>query len=318
MTEEHSSHPAETSSGVEPEPRRLNRYTELARARLEATRASAEARRDESRLVDTGLLLFERNRDLPATLLMGAVAARLVIFVVPLLVLQVFAIGLFADLAATSPQEAARQAGLAGLFAQAAEDTTTAGEGWRLAALLGTVFATLYAATGLGRLVRRIHAIVWRVPFTRAKRPWLIPVAVMGVALVGLALMSFSSWSTEWTIELFVGELVIELIVVTVFWMVITRSLPHDPGALSWGHFVPGGLFAAVGVVAVRVAMVVYFAPRSVTLGDRYGTVAVALVLLTWAYWLGFIVVGSADLNAAVFRSRQRRLQALPPRGGHR
>jgi len=52
--------------------------------------------------------------------------------------------------------------------------------------------------------------------------------------------------------------------------------------------------------------MVLYLAPRAVTLSERYGSVSTAVVLLTWAYWVGF-VVASADLNAAVFRSVLRR-----------
>jgi uncharacterized BrkB/YihY/UPF0761 family membrane protein len=30
--------------------------------------------------------------------------------------------------------------------------------------------------------------------------------------------------------------------------------------------------------------------------------------MLTWAYWLGMVIIGGSELNAALFRSRQERL----------
>ncbi len=95
-----------------------------------------------------------------------------------------------------------------------------------------------------------------------------------------------------------------ELAALVLLWLLVSRHLPHDTGAGSWYDFLPGALFVGFGVVAMRVAMVVYLAPASAGLFERYGSIGIALVMLTWAYWLGLIIVGSAELNAAVFRSR--------------
>jgi membrane protein len=70
----------------------------------------------------------------------------------------------------------------------------------------------------------------------------------------------------------------------------------------------PGAILLGFGVVGLRLAMVVYFVPKSADLAERYGTIGIALVLLTWAYWLGMVIIGGSELNAAVFRSRQERL----------
>jgi uncharacterized BrkB/YihY/UPF0761 family membrane protein len=100
---------------------------------------------------------------------------------------------------------------------------------------------------------------------------------------------------------------VAEVVGLTAFWVVVSRVLPHDPGARSWKHFLPGALLVAVGAVGLRLAMMVYFAPQVEQLSQRYGSIALGLVMITWAYWLGMIVIGSAEINAAFFQSRQAR-----------
>lgn len=128
---------------------------------------------------------------------------------------------------------------------------------------------------------------------------------------MSLALSSIGLESQQWTLALVAGEALIELFIVGLIWLLVTRVLPHDPAAKEWWHFLPGAVLFAVGFVAMKIAVIVYLAPRSELLNARYGSVATAIVLLTWAYLIGFIVVASADLNAAVFRSLSR--QKTPP-----
>jgi uncharacterized BrkB/YihY/UPF0761 family membrane protein len=308
-------HPGAGSDEVESDPSSTNtseetksrRYLRGVRERAEALRSTAETRREGSRLVDIAFLVLERNRLLPATVLVGALASRVVIFVIPLLAALVFSVGFYADAASTSPADAARAAGMAGLFARLAQDSASAGNGIRIATALATVFALLWGANSLGRLIRRAHALVWGVPLESMHRPWILPLAVIGVSLVAMLLLGIGSWSENWATTVISGEVALEFVVVGSLWIFISRRLPHDGHANRWLDFLPGALLAATGIVAVRVAVVYYFAPKAVTLVDRYGTISIALVLLSWAYWLGFIIIGGADLNVAVFRNRSRR-----------
>ena len=89
----------------------------------------------------------------------------------------------------------------------------------------------------------------------------------------------------------------------------MTLRLPRVPEAYRWIHSLPGAIVVGVGVVGMKTAVVLYFAPQAESLSDRYGDIAAALLLLTWSYWLAFIVVYSAELNAAMFRSRLRRAE---------
>jgi uncharacterized BrkB/YihY/UPF0761 family membrane protein len=112
----------------------------------------------------------------------------------------------------------------------------------------------------------------------------------------------------EWPATLVLGEILVEFAFIALGWLVVCHFLPHDPDANRWIHQLPGALLVGFGVLGMRTAMVYYFAPRAVTLSDRYGDVAAGLLIITWAYWIAFMVVFAAELNAASFRSRQARL----------
>lgn len=308
---ETGSDPGSTSSpanGDSPDEGRWKRYEANIRAQLAAATEAAESRRGKSRLVDSGYLIFERNRILPATLMVGALASRIVIYLIPLLALVIFSFGLYSDVTDESASEAVRGAGMAVLFAEAAEDSTELDDGLRLAATIATAFAVLWGANSLGRLTRRISALVWGVPYTKAGRPWLVPLAVIALTIVSWLITALAGAADEGGFQVFVGALVAELMILSAFWLLVSRLLPHDPET-KLGQLMPGAIFVALGVVGMRVAMIIYFAPAVDQLSGRYGSIALALVMLTWAYWLGMIMVGSVEINAALFRTRSR-----PPR----
>lgn len=272
----------------------------MVRSRIDSATAAAEARRGHSVIVDAGYLILDRNHVFPTSLLVGALASRIVIFQVPLFALVIFGFGLYDE-----GSGAAEQAGMPALMARAVGDASTFNDGFKIAAFLATLWATLYAANSLGRLVRRISSIVWGVPMSRLRRVWSLPLVVIGLTLVAWALTETSAVVDEWNFQLVIGVLAAEGLALTTFWVLVSRMLPHDPEASRWTDFLPGALFVSLGVVGLRIAMIVYFAPNLDQLSERYGSVAIALVLLTWAYWLGMIMVGSAEINAALFQSRR-------------
>ncbi len=246
---------------------------------------------------------------LPASLLVGAMASRIVIYLVPLFALVIFSFGLYSDAGEGAVADAVSGAGMPALFAEAAFDAARIHEGVRVAAVLATIYATLYAANSLGRLLRRSTALVWDVPYTRPARMWRLPLAVVGLTILAWALGSIGKTVSDWDLALFIGAVTLELAVVSLFWLLVSRLLPRAAGATRWSDLLPGAILAAVGVVGLRVAMVVYFAPEVEQLSARYGSIGLALVMLTWSYWLGMIVIGSAELNAALFQSRKARGQ---------
>ncbi len=283
-----------------PEQSRWKRYESAFRTRAEVAKADAEARRADSRIYDTVLRIYERNRLLPASLLVGALASRIVIYLVPLLALLIFAFGLYQDAGGAGAE---RAISIADVFAEAVEDSMDVSDGFRFAVLVATTFAALYAADSLGRLVRRSTALIWDVPYKRSSKPWMTPLGVLAVSAVGWTFTTIGSSATERSLDLFVGLTAFEFVILVIMWLIVSRALPHDPAASRWSDFMPGAILVALGVVGLRLAMVIYFVPRSEGLSQRYGSIGVALVMLAWAYWLGMIIVGSSELNTALFRS---------------
>ncbi|HEY5578363.1 MAG TPA: YhjD/YihY/BrkB family envelope integrity protein [Acidimicrobiia bacterium] len=273
--------------------RRAESWTVSAVSRL-------EERRPSSRTIDAAFLAVARNRVLPISVLAGALVSRIVLFLVPFLGLLVFGVGFYADLADASAAEAARDAGLAGLFAQAAGDAALAGTTWRATTLAATAFATLWAANGLARTLRRVFAFIWQVPLGRLRRPWLPPFVVLGVATGGFVVAGVSDFGGG-VREVAIG-LIAVLLLTSAIWLAVSVVLPHDPRA-DWLDLVPGSLWVGLSVVALEITTIVYLAPKTELMTDRYGPLATVLIMLAWAYLVGLVVVGSVELNAALFRS---------------
>lgn len=279
--------------------------------RIEGTRASLEARRTSSRLIDTGFHAYESNRRIPASLLAGALAARIVIYAIPFMVLAVVATGLYSGVSNTDPVEAARDAGMAGLLAEGVKDSAEASAGFKTVTLISMLLVTIWTANSLARLVRRIHALVWAVPMGRPRRRWMLPMAVLGLSIAALISSRAGLDAAEWTAVLRVGELLLEIGALSGIWLLVSHYLPRDPAARGWRHLVPGALLVGVGILGMKAAMIYYFAPKAVVLAERYDEVATAIVLLTWGYWLAFIIVFSGALNASLFRSHQRKAKEV-------
>jgi uncharacterized BrkB/YihY/UPF0761 family membrane protein len=63
----------------------------------------------------------------------------------------------------------------------------------------------------------------------------------------------------------------------------------------------------AVVFLAAKLATVLYFAPQSVAYSEKYGSIGIVLIMLSWAYLISYATVASADADAAAFRTRRVR-----------
>ena len=261
--------------------------------------------RPESRTVSAGFLIFERDKEFPTSLLTGALAARIVIFAIPFLALLVFAIGLGTEMTTTSAAEAAEDAGLTGMFAQAVEDSSVASGQWRVFGLLFTAFAMVWAANGLGRTARLATSVVWRSPRQRVQRRWAIPLSVVVFTLAAMVVNAVGRALNRPGVLDDIVRLALELVAVGALWLVASVFLPHDRDATGWRDFAPGALLMALALVTLKAAMTFYLVPKWNALSERYGDIGIVLVLLSFAYIIGFAIVASAHVNSAAFYTRR-------------
>lgn len=298
-----------------PEPTRRERFqatvTRLKEESIELL-SGLERIRPESRTVSAGFLIFERDREFPTSLLVGALAARIVIFLIPFMILAIFIIGLSADVSTTTAAEAAEEAGFPGMFAQAAEDSAAASGQLRVAGLLFTAFAMVWAANGLGRTVRLSTSVVWRAPRRRVQRRWTLPLSVIVFSLVVMFANAASHQLNQPGLIDDILRLAVELVMIAALWQLASRFLPHHPDADRWRDFAPGALLMAIALVALRAAMILYLIPKWANLSERYGDIGIVLVMLSFAYIVGFAVVASAHVNSAAFYTRRDPSQVAP------
>ena len=85
-------------------------------------------------------------------------------------------------------------------------------------------------------------------------------------------------------------------------WYVISRALPH--ASASWRALVPGSILVALGFSALHLGTVLFVADRVARASQLYGSLGFVSTLMLWLFISGRIMVGSAQLNAALWRQR--------------
>ncbi len=260
--------------------------------------------RPRSRTVSAGFLLYEREQEFPTSLLVGALASRIVIFIIPFYLLVIFLTGVVADVAGTSAGQTASDLGLPELFVDATADSAAASGQWRLLAVVLTIFAVVWAGNGLGHTLNLANTVAWRQPRYRPRRRWLVPLAVIAVGLLAiLANGAFAALNEPgWIDNVFL--ILTEVFVVAAIWLVLSRLLPRDPGANRWVDLVPGAVLMGCFVVVMKAAIALYLAPKWNSYDSRYGDIGVVLVMLAWAYLISYAAVGSAQINSALYSTQ--------------
>jgi uncharacterized BrkB/YihY/UPF0761 family membrane protein len=280
------------------------------RARLAAGRArEAVARRREelertrphSPRVDVGFSLLERDREVFGTVLSGALAFRMFLWLVPFTLLGIATVGLAGI---------TNETGIRGVLADAISDAATSRSSIAVALVVALV-AVLWTGMGLARVTRVIHLIVWDQPLTPLRNAPRVSALVLGGAIVvslGLFLLRWVRQETP------VGGLVFALLIVVAYfavWLAVSARLPHGDAPLE--ALVPGAILMAVGIEVMQLVTIYLLADQAERATSVYGPIGVAAVLLFWLFVVARLVVASAVLNETVWRRRRRRRAARGP-----
>jgi uncharacterized BrkB/YihY/UPF0761 family membrane protein len=272
-------------------------------AKVVDTRDRLESARPRSRTIDAAFLAARRDIDVGGGVLAGAVAFRLFLFMVPFVFFFVIGLGFADDAANESPGEMAQKAGIGGLVAHAVAGASAQSETARIVTIAVAGFATFFGARGALKVIRIVHALVWKVPIPRAQhksRSALVFIVVVGLSVVISAAIG----------NVGRGSLITALIAETLFlavpfglWLLISWYMPRAPGT-PWTALVPGSLLVAVGTQAMHIVTVYWIAREVSHKSDTYGAIGSALAILFWAYLLGRLMIASVVLNAAVWSQR--------------
>jgi uncharacterized BrkB/YihY/UPF0761 family membrane protein len=134
------------------------------------------------------------------------------------------------------------------------------------------------------------------------------------VALTGFFLILLS---TPWLARFlyrdgFLSDLLAGVMMVLVFSILALVGLwrlPRPAEVPRW-RVVPGALLLGVGAEALRLFVSLYLAGKLERSTGLYGSLGLAVVLMTWLYLVGRLIVGAANLNATLWEASH--LEAAP------
>jgi len=246
----------------------------------------------------------ERDREIFAGTLSGALAFRFFLFLLPWTLVIVVILGFVIAGDPGSSQDLVDRFGVRGALAQALVDATNQGRGSRWWALGVGLVGTAWAAIGCVRTIRLVHYMAWDQTPEPLRRVHRAVGAFVGANVLILGTPVLGAWSHA--SSGFVGDLagIVGVFVVYVaLWVMLSTFLPHR--STPWRFLVPGAVLVALGTHVLHLLTVYVFGPRAEGSASVYGAVGVAAVMLTWLYLVARLIVASAVLNALLYERRR-------------
>ncbi len=285
--------------------------------RIQRTKAKAEqtrgqvmevaervvAARPDTPLIDTGFEIYEKDSRIAGGMLAGAVAFRLFLLLVPLLLVLVAGLGFMS--VSNTQRSAASQLDFSDTLVSTMQTVgQTAARGRWITLWIGLA-ATVMAVRTLIKSLRIVHNLAWG---TARKASVNQPKAILaGMAMVVLVVVYAvaSQWIRAHTPG---GGFMISFVVglggVGV-WMLAQMVLPHAPDA-ALIDLLPGAVLVGAGLQAVHAFTIFYLAGRMSRMSETYGPLGVAIVALLWLYLLGRLIVSAAVINASLWERKER------------
>lgn len=264
-----------------------------------ATRASAEHRFDRYRnrpLVDLGLRIVERDRRAAGSVVGSAIAFRLFLFFVPLLLFFVGVAGFFATV--VSSQDV-NDAGIAGSLATQIDSALNQASSTRWIAVATGLIGMITTGRTLSKALTQASCLAWQLP-VRAKASVRVVGGVIGVVVgMGILVTIVNRIRQELGVAVTGVSLVAVLVAYTVISLFLQSLLPRptkDPGAL-----LPGAALVALTLTGLQAVSQLYLPDRFSRASELYGAIGVTIVTLGWFFIAGRALVLAMVLDAVVF-----------------
>jgi uncharacterized BrkB/YihY/UPF0761 family membrane protein len=261
-------------------------------------------------IAEVGWLAGRRDASVGGTVLAGALAYRIFIWLLPLALVAVLALGLVAGSAAEGAANL-RDAGLTGFLAKsvsaAAEDT----KGWALVTgLVVGLVVLLYQSYALLRAMRAVTALAWRLPVRPPAGPVRATLLFMGWMLAfTVTSSSITALRTNLVQPFELLATCVSYVVLPAFWVVISWwLLPHM--AVHWTHLIPGALVVGTAMTLISLFNALFLFPWLSRQEETYGVLGVAAGLLFSFFLIGRAVELAAALNAVLNERREPRTLA--------
>jgi len=277
--------------------------TAALQARAAQIQKRAEVERSRHASVDAAYEIADRDAEVGGTIIAGALAYRLFIWLLPLALVLVAGFGVAASAATDSPEKAARSLGLAGIVSGSVAGAAKSSARWY--ALLIGIPILLWATRSLLRTLIVIHRLCWTD--VRHAAPKATPKATL--RLLGLLLCFFLvSAGANYVRSRLPGPGLIVTIALIVpyggLWLLLSMRLPRRNA--PWTALLPGALLFAVGSELVGAVVALFIVPEAESKQGTYGSLGLAAALLLGLFFLSRVIVATAVVNATLWERRSR------------
>jgi uncharacterized BrkB/YihY/UPF0761 family membrane protein len=283
-----------------------------ARARAETVRMQFEDRRDRNRGVNIAFTAYEHDRDAGGSLLAGAIAYRMFLWILPLALVVVGGLGFLSADSADYPSKAVRDVGITSIPAQSVNEAAKSStRGWWLLVVIGIVLL-YWASVALVKALWVAHALVWRMPGTRIRsKPRLVGIFLLACAAIAVA-TSVSSIIRNASPTNGLVAMLADVIVYGAVWWGLSAQFPHQDA--PWTALIPGAIVFGVGVQVLHLVSVYYLSARLSSASVLYGALGASAALLLGLYFIGRLMMFSAQFNEAIWVAlRQHRERYVSP-----
>ena len=247
-------------------------------------------------LVDLGLLIHQRDRESAGAVLGSAVAFRMFLFFVPLLL---FVVGLAGFVASWVDADSVNEgASITGALAEQIDTALSQSSGTRwVAVLLGLVGMATTGRT-LSKVLVAASCLAWRLPMSSKASVRVVGAIVGLIAGIGLIAAIINRIRSELGFGVASVSFVGAVVVYAVAWIVLSMLLPRastDPGAL-----IPGAALVGLTLAGMQAVSQLYLPNRLSRASELYGAIGATIVTLGWFFILGRAMVLAMVLNGVI------------------
>ncbi len=258
-----------------------------------------------------GDALFRRDREIAGTLIGSAIAFRMFLFFVPLLLFIVGTVGFVAELIET--ETAIETTGVSGSLADQIETALEQPNATRWFAVVFGLFGMITTGRTLGKVVVTASSLAWQLP----QRP------KAGIKVIGMLIGIFAGIGVITVIvnrvrdSLGIGVATISIAAAfalyTSAWFALTLALPR--AARDVTALLPGAVLVGTVTTGMQVVSQLYLPDRLSRASQLYGAIGITIVTLGWFFIVGRALVGGMVLNAVIherYGSLTEQLRAIP------
>jgi uncharacterized BrkB/YihY/UPF0761 family membrane protein len=264
----------------------------------------AQHERSHHASVDAAFEMADRDGETAGGIIAGALAYRLFIWLLPAALVAVVGLGIAADAAGESPDQAAKSVGLLGLVSNSVASAAKSSNRWY--ALLIGIPILVYVTRGVLRALIGVHRLVWTDDRAAAPKPKLRPTLELLALMVGLVLLAgLTSAARAHVIGVF-GVLITVAMALPLagLWLYLEYRMPHRDATWKW--LIPGAVFFAIGAEILHLVAVYAIAPYASAKQGTYGALGAAAALLFGLYIFSRVIVFAAVINATLWERHGR------------